>query len=978
MRGRSVRVLAGLACILALSELARAQTPNPADLLARGRVVVFQVGPRAALPLFEQALPLFRARRDRRREAMTLGYLGYCYEELADYPKALTFLNQALTLKRQLGDRLEEGKTLNIFGLVYWGMGDYPHAVERLEQALCIAREVHGRRLEGAVLNNLGLISDEQGNYVHSLKLFHQALKVNHAAHFDRGEGDALGNLGGDAQLLGQYREALRYYEQARALDARRQLKPNLSEDLVNLGLCRLGLGQPDEALRNFDQSLALAQPIGLKKVEADAHKGKGTALLGLGKYDAARAEYRQAIEAYQQAGLKEQMIEALNDDGTLHAQLGDNDAAESDFRRAIEISRAIGHPRGVTTNLLALGDLEWRRRRYPQASSYLLEAYQRAREVGDQGSMASCLLQLALVLRDQGHLGEARPKAQKALGIARATGATPVEAQALYTLGELDRRGGREGKALTRYAEAMRLARAAGDTEVNWQAAYGQGQALEALKRYSQALAAYRRAVTVIESVRNRLREQRFQAGYLRDKYQVYVSLVHLLLKMGKTGEAFFYSEKLRAFSFRNIVHQGLSGPGFRGAEELHSQILQLQRLLDQEQSKGHSENSRQAAELVSSRLRLAERKYEALLDDWRGAHPQAAAWNGLLVAPASQVQEYLPARAALIDYILGNHALTIFVLTRHTVHATSVRVSKADLRAKIELFRDLVTSPRSRDWRLPAASLESLLITPLEKPGWLKGVTRLYLVPNGVLYYLPFAALPRPSPQRVHYLIEDYELAYLPAAMALVYRHPVPDPPGTLLAMAPAQAGLKYARQEVREVGDLYPKGSLVLDGTQATKQAFERHAGRFGIIHLAAHGFFDKFEPMFSGIQLQPDGADDGRLEVYEILRLRLQARLVTLSACETALGSGYVSQFPAGDDFVGLTRAFLSAGSSSVLASLWDVNDRTTSEFMDDFYRELRRSNEIEALRKAQVDFIHSGGRRAQPYYWAPFVLMGAKK
>jgi CHAT domain-containing protein/Flp pilus assembly protein TadD len=978
MLGGKRRAFVVVVFLLPLGVAAGAQAPNAEALLVRGKTVVFQEGPRAALPLFEQALPLFRAQHDRHGEALTLGYIGYCYEELADYPKALGYLNRSLALKRKLGDRLEEGKTLNIFGLVYWGMSDYPKAIRRLDRALEIARGIHNLQLEGAVLNNLGLISDEQGNYAHSLTLFHQALEINRAAHFERGEGDALGNLGGDYQLLGQYREALKYYQQARQLDERRKLKPNLSVDLVNLGLCWDGLGHPIEAIHEFDQALTLTRQIGLKKTEADAHKAKGSALLALGKYDAARQEYRLAIQAYEQSGLKQQLIEALSDDGSLLALLGDADSAQAEFHRAIDLSRSIGHPRGVTVNLIALGDLERRGRRYKQASALYLEAFERARKVKDQASMASCLLQLALVLRDQGRIEEARPKTRQALEIARSTGATPVEGQALYTLAELDRGSSHFEQSLSYYAAAEKIAQSTGDPELDWKSEYGRGQALEGLKRNREALAAYRRAVEIIESVRDRLREERFQAGYIQDKYQVYVALVRLLLKMGKDGEAFLYSEKLRAFSYTNIIRQALPPSGFKGEEELRFQIRQLERALDHQKAASPSPGSRQAVELISGRLRAAEREYQNQIDDLRSTHPQEAAVNGLMVASASQVQARLPAHAALVEYIVGNNSVAVFALTRSGVHAATVPVEAASLRTKIELFRDLVTNSRSEDWRRPAESLESLLIEPLEKSGWLRGITRLYLVPNSVLYYLPFAALPRPAAGGRHFLIEDYEIAYLPAATALVYPLRQRDPEDKLLALAPAQSGLRYAQEEVHDIGELYPNRSLILEGRRATEQAFEQQAGRFGNIHLAAHGFFDKLDAMFSGIQLAPDGQDDGRLEVYEILRMRLNANLVTLSACETALGSGYFSEFPAGDDFVGLTRAFLSAGSSSVLATLWEVNDRTTSEFMDEFYRAFQQTDDIKALRKTQIDFIRSGGRLAEPYYWAPFVLVSTKK
>ena len=112
------------------------------------------------------------------------------------------------------------------------------------------------------------------------------------------------------------------------------------------------------------------------------------------------------------------------------------------------------------------------------------------------------------------------------------------------------------------------------------------------------------------------------------------------------------------------------------------------------------------------------------------------------------------------------------------------------------------------------------------------------------------------------------------------------------------------------------------------------------------------------------------------MHEILGLRLRARLVTLSACDTALASGYFSDVPAGDDFVGLTRAFLFAGSSSVLASLWEVNDRSTLRLMRSFYRHLEKSGKASALAEAQRAMRRQVGPYSHPYFWAPFVLVGA--
>jgi CHAT domain-containing protein len=167
-------------------------------------------------------------------------------------------------------------------------------------------------------------------------------------------------------------------------------------------------------------------------------------------------------------------------------------------------------------------------------------------------------------------------------------------------------------------------------------------------------------------------------------------------------------------------------------------------------------------------------------------------------------------------------------------------------------------------------------------------------------------------------------------------------------------------------------------VIAGKGATKTLFKQVAADYDYIHLATHGDLNRNAPWLSSLQLQPDSQSDGRLELHEILDLNLHARLVTLSACETALGSGYFTDTPAGDEFVGMTRAFLGAGSHAVLASLWAVNDDSTRDLMVRFYRNLRGSDGAEALTRAQREFRHADQRYSAPYYWAAFVLVGEAK
>jgi CHAT domain-containing protein len=297
----------------------------------------------------------------------------------------------------------------------------------------------------------------------------------------------------------------------------------------------------------------------------------------------------------------------------------------------------------------------------------------------------------------------------------------------------------------------------------------------------------------------------------------------------------------------------------------------------------------------------------------------------------------------------------------------------------ARVALLRDLVQQPGDDRWYKPAARLAEQLLDPLERDGWLNGVSHLYIVPHDALTYLPFALLPRPAAGRAALLIDRYTNAYLPAAVALLRGASGPGAAGWLLAVAPARGGLRHASTEARAVDAIFrPNSRMLIDG-EATEGRFKQLAGGYRMLHLVTHGHFNEATPLLSGLELEPDRGEDGMLRVHEILDLQLHADLVTLSACDTALGTGYFTGLPKGDEFIGLNRAFLAAGSASVMATLWKVDDRASVSLMERFYARLNSSrddrNAASALASAQR--AHRGSTQlGHPYYWAAYVVVGS--
>jgi CHAT domain-containing protein len=181
-----------------------------------------------------------------------------------------------------------------------------------------------------------------------------------------------------------------------------------------------------------------------------------------------------------------------------------------------------------------------------------------------------------------------------------------------------------------------------------------------------------------------------------------------------------------------------------------------------------------------------------------------------------------------------------------------------------------------------------------------------------------------------------------------------------------------LPYTREEVNEIAKLFsPDARSVYLGAGARAETVSSETlDRYRCIHFAMHGLFDEAHPGRSGIALTAGATDDGILRVDAITALRLRADVVTLSACNTGLG-----KLVSGEGMLGLVRAFLYAGASSVNVSLWSVNDAATAALMRNFYRNLSQSvPPAEALRRAKISLLHQDNPLwRHPHYWAPFVL-----
>jgi CHAT domain-containing protein len=293
-------------------------------------------------------------------------------------------------------------------------------------------------------------------------------------------------------------------------------------------------------------------------------------------------------------------------------------------------------------------------------------------------------------------------------------------------------------------------------------------------------------------------------------------------------------------------------------------------------------------------------------------------------------------------------------------------------------------------KDERLEARALYSALIAPIAAREW----NSLIIVPDGSLHLIPFGAL---LDSAGTYLIQRGSICIAPSAsvLATLMREPEIRRAKPFLGIAFSEAvtdsatvaktrgiadirggdikPLQYSREEVDEANQALGGNGVILQGMSASETALKSEPlSEFRIIHIAAHSVGDEIEPDRAAIVLHPgNSVEDGLWQAREIRHTRLNADVVVLSACET--GSG---RLQGEEGIMNLARAFLTAGTKSVVASLWDVDDRSTATLMEDFYQHLAKGESIAlALRSCQLEFIKTYGEKARPHLWAGFEVIG---
>lgn len=944
-----------------------------------------------ALIYYQQALLIWREIGSADGEATTLNGIALVYKGLSDYEQALAYYEQALTKWQEIGNQAWVALTLRAMAEIYHTLSDCEQALTHYEQALTVAREINDLEAEGRSLTGIGTVYGEIcGNYEQALVHLQQALAIWQEIGHREGEAVALTNLGLVHYHFSDYEQALAYYEQA--LEIRKETADQAGEAsaLTNMASVYEALSDYDQALMYYEQALLIWQEIGHREGEAAALIGIGLVYYRLADYERALAYSLQGLNINQEIGDRNGEATALVDIGAIYHHLSEYEQAVTYYRQALSIQRAIGDRFGEATTLNNIGLVYSDLGRYEEALDYYQQALDIWQEMGDRARAAGALGSIGRVYHALSDYEQALAYYEQALPIQQEVGDRFGEAMTLHNVGVVHVALSDYEQALVCYRQALLIQQEIGDRIGEAKTLYNLSLAQEKMGQQDQALELSLQAVTILESIHGQLKAEVLQASFAVEIASYYQSAVRLLLAQGREADAFHYAERGRARTLLTLLGNQRVDP--KGSEdstliqheaELRGELAALEGQLEEESSKPADQRSQQLLDTVNANLRMRRQEYEQLLTQLQLTNPEYAALVSIAPLTIEEAQELLREQApgvTLLAYFVGQEETVVFAVGPETFHAEAVTVTRQELRQQADaLLAQMSAAPLLPDgWLQPAQTLHAWLIAPVQEhlpPPNSDAPPRLGIVPHDLLHYLPFGLLCDGEVGDQGWsplLLEGYTLFYAPSISSLEFifqkRRPNPD---TLLALAnpetPGAPHLHYAVDEVEAVAALY--GTTPFIGPQATEGRFRTEAREYEVVHIAAHSDYNPRSPLFSAILLQPDDANDGRLETHEVFDLDLpHTDLVVLSACETHLG-----ELSAGDELVGLERAFIRAGSPSLLTTLWPVDDVATAELMQRFYTHLRGGvPKAEALRLAQLE---TRAQHPDAYTWAGFVLVG---
>ena len=857
--------------------------------------------------------------------------------------------------------------SLNYSAIDFTYLSEYKRAEEILQSAILNGIEIFGEEdsLTAVLFNSLGSVYYNFGDYESALECYGLGLKIREKIFGDdhTDTANSLHNIGLVWNYMGDHEKALEYFNKALAT-----WYPLYGNNNSSLGNCYINIANTYAAIGNYEKSIE----FDLKALETWKN------VLGEDHRYIAMS-YNNLSESYETIGQYEKSLEYV--------------------KKSIELNRDIfgeDHPQ-MAKNLTLLAKINKSKGDLNAAEIYINQAFEIWNEYPTDLNRNSTLFQLADLNIKKSNYTEAKANYDSIL----VTVLPEVLESDFYPEDQLN-------LPIIKVSDLYALS---GKGEAYLKKYLNTDKSLNDLKESFYWYDLYSR---ILNGVRKNYRRERTKLNFSRSLHVNNAKLINVAFELYKTTGEINYKSlafSLSANSKAVVLSDAIEESGAKEFGQIPDSLLTLERRIKEELESSFErlEYAKEDSSLISeinSKIFQLNKSYDELIRDYEVNFP--VYYNLKYKSPEVNVEEiqnnFLDSSSALIEYFISDSIAFIFVITQSDFHIEKISIT--NLNHQVIKLRNSLQNLEFEEYLNSGFELYRLLIQPFSD--LLYNKNRIYLIPDGILSYVPFEALLSKKVgenddidfSMLNYLINDFEFIYyyssslieaiseeyLSTSYAFAGIAPVFSDSGENTHQIPGNrsveirnqiySSLPYTEKEVEEISKLFDEKNLpakTFTHSEATEQLIKSDSLKnYNIIHIATHGFINEEKPKLSGIVFWEDersNEEDAVLHIGEIFNLDLESKLLVLSACESGLG-----KYVRGEGIIGMTRGFIYAGAENIVISLWQVADKSTSELMVDFYKNILSGNNYSSsLRNAKLRMIKEK-KYAYPLEWSPFIIV----
>ena len=865
---------------------------------------------------------------DLKRKITIESFYNLGYQNLTnDFLVASKYYQKSLNFSHKIGDTKREVDNLLKLQYFLYNKGSHQEAIQLGLEILDLVREIGYRYRESWTLFGIGTTYCNLNKYSEALECLEPGLKIAKDLEDQQCIASILERICVASRRLGEFSKALNAINESMRITQILDNKKDLVKQFIDIGNIYKNIGDYSKSREYLERACILAHDI--------KYHNESTALENLGE---------------------------------IYRILGDYENALVYNVCALELNNESQNYYLIARTKKYIGDVYKDQENYQMALKYYGQALN-AIEKEAKGSKPQRLeseiwLSVGDVNNEQEIWGSALESYHNAFNSFKNINVPEGIVNSLIRLGNVYREIKQFDQSLVHFNESIKIGEKIQDPLLLWNAFYGIGLVHREKEELILATQAFKKAIHIVEKTREKILIDEEKINYFASIQELYDELILLYHKQAKSDSAFDFSERSRARAFFDLFH---------GRPEV----------------------------FIKEYMPLDIDRAINIRNLYSGLPPTIV-----------EIQHALDENITLIEYKLTDEKLIIFVADNKRLKVFDSDISKQELNNLVLEFRKTIGAELCDSFRINlnkdpkqvydrfielARELYLLTIEPIMEV--ISPDKVLYIIPDDALFHLPFAALVSTQQVNDRFFIQDFTIGYAPSASILKYclDHRKPEiPPNqmNLLAVGNPTGDLTGSEQEVRNIANLF-SNTEVLIGDAAREETVLNFLGKdFNIIHFATHAVINEKSPLYSYLALGGEKGWDAKdniirssekvfenddlLMVHEIFNVKLPvARLVALSACHSAGGRLFL-----GEGVVGMSRAFMKAGTSSIIASLWKIDDRYTEKIMTTFYEQWidNRISKAKALQEAQLKLISELTedvviKYPHPYFWAAFALTG---